>query len=143
MRKYLDNTSKLLQHMQALLKTERIKLPADANIEGDDRLFPPLCLAKLNHGRSVKAVAQPGQGRHRVQRSGSAPLWKLQPTRAHHIKMPGIHPGSTGRIPIICFSKKLTDSLFREPSKQCELIFALLFPSTLSSILPKMGKKRP
>jgi len=51
----------------------------------------------------------------------------------------GISPGSTGAIQNICFSKKLTHALFRE---QCELIFALLFLSTLFSILPKMGKKR-
>jgi len=30
-----------------VLKTELIKLPADADIEEDDTLFPPICLAKL------------------------------------------------------------------------------------------------
>ena len=29
-----------------VLKAERIKLPADANIEEDDMMFPPICLAK-------------------------------------------------------------------------------------------------
>jgi len=48
-----------------ILKTERIKLPADANIEVDDKCFPPVCLAKLKPGRSVQQVAAAPQGRPR------------------------------------------------------------------------------
>ena len=48
-----------------VLKTERIKLPADANIEVDDKCFPPVCLAKLKPGRSVQQVAAAPQGRPR------------------------------------------------------------------------------
>ena len=40
-----------------VFKTERIKLPADANIEEDDMLFPTICLAKLKSGRNVQEVA--------------------------------------------------------------------------------------
>jgi hypothetical protein len=51
-----------------VLKTERIKLPADANLEVDDKLFPPPCLAKLNHGRNVQEVAAAPPGRPRRRR---------------------------------------------------------------------------
>jgi len=124
-----------------VLKTERIKLPADANLELDDKLFPPPCLAKLNRGRNVQEVAEAPQGRTSWRRIDGG-------RRCGNCNQPnqnatGIAPGLTGGIQNICFSKKLTDSLFREPSKQCELIFALLFLSTLSSNLPKMGKNAP
>ena len=51
-----------------VLKTERIKLPADANIEEDDKCFPQPCLAKLRHGRNEQEVAAAPQGRPRRQR---------------------------------------------------------------------------
>ena len=109
-----------------VLKTERIKLPADANLEVDDKLFPPPCLAKLNHGRNVQEVAAAPPGRPRRRR--------IIPNRTDDVvtatnpgipnqNAKGISPGSTGAIQNICFSKKLTHALFRE---QCELIFALL-----------------
>ena len=62
-----------------VLKTERIKLPADANIEVDDKCFPPVCLAKLKPGRSVQQVAAAPQGRPRRQRiNGVRELSPLQ-----------------------------------------------------------------
>jgi len=51
-----------------VLETERIKLPADANIEEDDKLFPPICLARLNRGRNVQEVAAAPRGRRRINR---------------------------------------------------------------------------
>ena len=48
-----------------VLKKELIKLPADAEIEEDDMLFPPICLARLNRGRNVVAVAPQGRPRRR------------------------------------------------------------------------------
>jgi len=68
-----------------VLKTERIKLPADANIEEDDKCFPPPCLAKLRHGRNEQEVAAAPQGRPRRRRINGV---VLQPTRASSIKMP-------------------------------------------------------
>ena len=46
-----------------VFKTELIKLPADADIEEDDMLFPPICLARLNRGRNVVAAAPQGRPR--------------------------------------------------------------------------------
>jgi len=46
-----------------VLKTELIQLPADAEIEEDDMLFPPICLARLNRGRNVVAAAPQGRPR--------------------------------------------------------------------------------
>ena len=58
-----------------VLKTERIKLPADAEIEEDDTLFPPICLARLNRGRNGVAAAPQGRPRRnrivRVRRCGN------------------------------------------------------------------------
>ena len=51
-----------------VLKTERIKLPADANIEEDDKCFPPPCLAKLRPASNVQEVAASLQGRPRRRR---------------------------------------------------------------------------
>ncbi|CAL6338985.1 unnamed protein product [Bathycoccus prasinos] len=51
-----------------VLKPERIKLPADANIEEDDMLFPTVCLARLNRGRNVQEVAAAPRGRRRINR---------------------------------------------------------------------------
>jgi len=51
--------------------------------------------------------------------------------------------GSTGTIQMTILSKKYTDALFREPSKQCELILVLLFLSTRLPKWPKMDEKRP
>ena len=69
-----------------VLKTELIKLPADAEIEEDDTFFPPICLARLNRGRNVVAAAP--QGRPRRNRIHRVRLRELQPTRAYSIKMP-------------------------------------------------------
>jgi len=52
-----------------VLKTERIKLPADANIEEDDKCFSTPCLAKLKPGRSEQKVAAAGEGLPRRRRS--------------------------------------------------------------------------
>ena len=46
-----------------VLKMERIKLPADANIEEDDMMFPPICLARLNRGVPVAPQGQPRRRR--------------------------------------------------------------------------------
>ena len=46
-----------------VLKTERIKLPADANIEEDDMMFPPICLARLNRGVPVAPQGRPRRRR--------------------------------------------------------------------------------
>ena len=51
--------------------------------------------------------------------------------------------GSTGTMQMTIFSEKYTDALFREPSKQCELIPVLLFLSTSLPKWPKMDEKRP
>ena len=58
-----------------VLKTVLIKLPADAEIEEDDTLFPPICLARLNRGRNDVAAAPQGRPRRnrivRVRRCGN------------------------------------------------------------------------
>ena len=58
-----------------VLKTELIKLPADADIEEVDMLFPPICLARLNRGRNGVAAAPQGRPRRnrivRVRRCGN------------------------------------------------------------------------
>jgi hypothetical protein len=41
-----------------VLKTELIQLPADADIEEDDILFPPICLARPNRGRNFEPSKQ-------------------------------------------------------------------------------------
>jgi hypothetical protein len=51
--------------------------------------------------------------------------------------------GSTGTMEMTILSKKYTDALFREPSKQCELIPVLFFLSTSLPKWPQMGEKRP
>jgi hypothetical protein len=51
--------------------------------------------------------------------------------------------GSTGTMNMTILSKKYTDALFREPSKQCELIPILFFLSTSLPKWPKMDEKRP
>jgi len=51
-----------------VLKTERMKLPADANIEEDEQLFPPICLSRLNRVRNVQEVAAAPRGRRRINR---------------------------------------------------------------------------
>ena len=74
-----------------VLKTERIKLPADANIKEeeekeeerqsreDDKMFPPICLTRLNRGRSGCGAARtPTHQSHHPYAS----LRELQPTRA-------------------------------------------------------------
>jgi len=72
--------SKFIQAAE-VLKTERIKLPADANIEVDDKCFPPVCLAKLKPGRSVQEVAV-------VPHRSRELLPQLQASRAYPIKIP-------------------------------------------------------
>ena len=58
-----------------VLKEELIQLPADAEIEEDDMLFPPVCLARLNRGRNGVAAAPQGRPRRnrivRVRRCGN------------------------------------------------------------------------
>ena len=58
-----------------VLKEELIQLPADAEIEEDDTLFPPVCLARLNRGRNGVAAAPQGRPRCnrivRVRRCGN------------------------------------------------------------------------
>jgi hypothetical protein len=58
-----------------VLKEELIQLPADAEIEGNDTLFPPVCLARLNRGRNGVAAAPQGRPRRnrivRVRRCGN------------------------------------------------------------------------
>ena len=51
-----------------VLKTERIKRPADANIEEDDMLFHPVRSVRLNRGRHVQEVAAAPRGRRRLNR---------------------------------------------------------------------------
>ena len=51
-----------------VFKTERIKLTADADLDVDDKLFPPPTLTKLNHGRNVQEVAAEPPGRQRRRR---------------------------------------------------------------------------
>ena len=46
-----------------VLKEELIKLPADAEIEEDDTLFPPICLARLNRGVPVAPQGRPRRRR--------------------------------------------------------------------------------
>jgi len=46
-----------------VLKTERVKLPADADIEEDDMLFPTICLARLNRGVPVAPQGRPRRRR--------------------------------------------------------------------------------
>ncbi|CAL6337998.1 unnamed protein product [Bathycoccus prasinos] len=80
-----------------VLKTERIKLPADASIEKDDKLFPSVCLARLNRGRNVQEVAVAPRGR----RSGNC-------------KQPG-HTRSKYRFNSVWFDwNNQNDDLFRE-----------------------------
>ena len=113
-----------------VLKTERIKLPADANIEEDDKCFPPPCLAKLRHGRNEQEVVAAPQGRPRRRRINGV-LCDAAGTATN----PGILDqnaalspfGSTGMMKRTICSNKCSDALFREPSKQCELILVLLF----------------
>jgi hypothetical protein len=125
-----------------VLKTELIQLPADADIEEDDILFPPICLARLNRGRNVVAAAP--QGRPRRNRINCVRLWGTATN-------PGIFDqnaalttfGSTETMQMTIFSEKYTGALFREPSKQCELIPVLLFLSTSLPKSRKMDEKRP
>ena len=42
---------------------------ADAKLEVDDKLFPPIYIARLNHGRNVQEVAAAPTGRRRRQRT--------------------------------------------------------------------------
>ncbi|CAL6334073.1 unnamed protein product [Bathycoccus prasinos] len=100
-------------------KTERIKLPADANIEEDDMLFPPICLARLNLGVAVAL-----QGRPRRRRINGIVRRCRNCNQAGHIR-------SKCRFNYVWFdwndtmtilSKKYTGALFGESSKQCELI---------------------
>ena len=51
--------------------------------------------------------------------------------------------GSTGTMKMTILSKKYTDALFREPSKQCELIPVLFFLSTSFQNGPKWTKNAP
>ena len=46
-----------------VLKEELIQLPADAEIEEDDTLFPPICLARLNRGVPVAPQGRPRRRR--------------------------------------------------------------------------------
>ena len=79
-----------------VLKTERIKLPTDANIEEDDKCFPPPCLAKLVHGRNEQAVAAAPQGRPRRQRIIGVVR------RCGNCNQPG-HPRSKCRLILVWF----------------------------------------
>ena len=118
-----------------VLKEELIQLPADAEIEEDDTLFPPVCLARLNRGRNGVAAAP--QGRPRRNRTNRV-------RRCGNCNQPG-HIRSKCRFNYVWFdwddandnlSEKYTDALFREPSKQ-------LFLSTSLPKWPKMDEKRP
>jgi hypothetical protein len=51
--------------------------------------------------------------------------------------------GSTGTMQMTIFSEKYTDALFREPSKQCELIPVLLFFQQACQNGPKWTKNAP
>jgi len=117
-----------------VFKTERIKLPAGANIEEDDKCFPPPCLAKLRHGSNEQAVAAALQGQPRRRRINPGILDQNAALTPF---------GSTGMMKKTICSNKCSDALFREPSKQCELILVLLFLSTRLPKWPKMGEKRP
>jgi len=56
--KILAEENAKFQEAAEVLKSERIKLPADASIEEDDKLFPPPCLAKLNLRSNVAEALQ-------------------------------------------------------------------------------------
>jgi hypothetical protein len=90
-----------------VLKTERIKLPADANIEEDDKCFPPPCLAKLRHGRNEQEVAAAPQGRPRRNRI-------IRVRRCGNCNQPG-HPRSKCRfIPVWFDWDDEEDNLFQQ-----------------------------
>jgi hypothetical protein len=91
-----------------VLKTERIKLPADANIEEDDKCFPPPCLAKLRHGRNEQEVAAAPQGRPRRRRINGVVR------RCGNCNQPG-HPRSKCRfIPVWFDWDDEEDNLFQQ-----------------------------
>ena len=123
-----------------VLKTERIKLPADANLEVDDKLFPPPCLAKLNHGRNVQEVAAAPPGRPRRRRI-------IPNRRCGNCNQPGHTKSKCNRhIPWFDWSNPehllFQEAYTRSIPRAVRVDFALLFLSTLFSNLPKMGKKR-
>ena len=108
----------------------------------DDTLFPPVCLARLNRGRNGVAAAP--QGRPRRNRI-------VRGVAAGTATNPGINDqnaaltpfGSTGTMKMTILSKKYTDALFREPSKQCELIPYFSFFQQALPNLAQMDEKRP
>jgi len=90
-----------------VLKTERIKLPADANIEEDDKCFPPPCLAKLKPGRSEQEVAAAWRGRPRRRRIN--PL-----RRCGNCNQPGHTPSKCRFVPVWFDWDDQEDNLFRQ-----------------------------
>ena len=90
-----------------VLKTEWIKLPADANIEEDDLLFPPVRSARLNRGRHVQEVAAAPRGRRRINRI-------IRVRRCGNCNQPG-HIRSKCRFNYVWFDwDDANDNLFRE-----------------------------
>ena len=124
-----------------VLKEELIQLPADAEIEEDDTLFPPICLARLNRGRNGVAAAPQGRPRRnrivRVRRCGNCnePGHKRSKCRFNSVWFDW---NDENDYP---FQEVYRRSIPREPS---ELIPVLLFLSTRAlPKWPKMDEKRP